>query len=135
MPGMSFHRTRCGVIAGDGEHVRFFLEENRERGVEFLDCFFLRVEVSIFAVHVAVLIVEEEIIELVVLLQVSLKLLRDALRPFQLFHPDQLREALVHRVYGDRGSAKLVALLEGGNGRLMGDAAHQEPIGRLGLSE
>ena len=91
--------------------------------------FFFAGEIAVFAVLVGVFEVDEEEIEVVVFGEVPLELLPDGLRPLDLLHADELGQALVHRIDGQARRAELVALLEQGNVRLMGDAAHEKAVG------
>jgi hypothetical protein len=60
MPGVTFHRARGGVVAGDGEHVGFLAEQDGQRGVELLDVFLLCLEVTVLAGFVGVFEMDEE---------------------------------------------------------------------------
>ena len=86
------------MVAGDGEHVRLFLQQNRQRGVEILNRLLLRRKIAVLAVFVRVFVMDEEEIEVVVFLEVTLELLGDGRRPFDFLHADELRQALVHRI-------------------------------------
>src|ERR1041385_29049 len=101
VPGVAFEDAGGGMVAGDGEHVGLFAQEQRERGVEFGDGVGLGGEVAVFAAHVGVFVVDEEVIVVVVFGEVPLELLGDGLRAFELGHADELGEALVHGINGD----------------------------------
>ena len=128
---MALERAGSGMIAGDGQHVGPLLEQDREGGVEILDGFFLRREIAVFAVHVGVFVMDEEIVVVVVFGEVALELFGDGLRAFDFGHADELRQALVHGIDGEAGGFEPVALLEKGNGGLMGDAAQEESVGGM----
>ncbi len=129
MPGMAFERARSGVVAGDGEDVGTFLEENGEGGVKFFDGLFLGGEIAVFAKHIGVFVVDEEVVVVVVFGEVALELFGDGLRAFDFFHADELGEAFIHRIDGETGGLEEVTILEQGNVRLMGDAAHEKAVG------
>src|SRR5687767_1318847 len=98
MPRVSAERTRSGVVAGNCENVGTFFQDDRKCGIKMLDRFFLSVEASILSMHVGVFVMNEEKIILIVEVQVLFELLLDGLRPFNFFHADKLRQALVHWV-------------------------------------
>ena len=123
------------MIAGHHEHVGLFLQQNRQRGVEILDGFFLRGEVAVFTVFVGVFVVDEKEIEVVVFGEVTLELLSDGRRAFDFFHADELREAFIHRINREARGLELVALLEQRNVRLVRNATHEEPVRRLFLRD
>src|SRR4030095_13847719 len=77
MPRMRLHRAWRGMVARDREHIGFLPQQDRKRRVQILDCFFLGVEVSVLAMHIGVLVMDEEIIVVVVGLEVFLELLSD----------------------------------------------------------
>ena len=118
------------MIARDDQHLGPFLQQHRQRRVEILDGFFLRLEIAVLAVHVGVLEVDEEEVVIVVFRQVTLELFGDGLRAFDLGHAHQLRQSLVHWVNSQAGGLELIAFLKQRNGRLMGDAAQQKAVGR-----
>ena len=135
MPRVALERARRRVVAGDGDDVRFFLEQDRQCLVEVLDCPSLGLEVTVLAVHVGVLVVDEKIFVVVVQLFVFLELLLDRLRALVLGHADELGEALVHRINSEARGAHGVAFGEQRDVRLMCDAAHEEAVGRLQAGE
>lgn len=131
MPGMAFDEAGCGVVTRDGEDVGFFAKENRQGSVNFLDGLAFGVEVAVFAVHVGVFEVYEEIVVVVVFGEVTLELFSDGLRAFELGHADELSETFVHRINGDAAGTQTVTILESRNMRLMRDAAEKKSIGGL----
>ena len=70
-------------------------------GVKIFYRFSLGWKVSVLPVHVAVLVVNEEVIEVVVLGEVTFELFCDRLRPFQLRHAHQLSQSFVHWINSD----------------------------------
>ena len=126
---MAPDRARRGVIAGDGEHVGLFAQQDWQRRVQFLNRLDLRAEVSVLAGFVGVLVVDEEVIVAVELSHIALELFGDVGWPFDLRHPDQLRQAFVHWVDGQGRGPQAVAIREGWNRGLMRDAAQKEAVG------
>ena len=61
------------------EHVRPLAQENRQGRIEVFNRFFLRIEVSVFAMHIRVFVVNEKIIVTIILRQIALELLGDGL--------------------------------------------------------
>ena len=101
VPGVALDGAGRRVVAGDRQHVGLLAQQDRQRGVEFLDRLLLRGEVAVLAIHVGVFEVDEEVVVVVVFGEVALELLGDGLRAFELGHADQLGQALVHRIDGD----------------------------------
>ena len=118
------------MIARDRQDIRPLPQENGQRGVEILDRLSFGVEVAVLAVFVRVLVVDEEVIVVRVFAEVALELLGDGLGSLDPRHAHQLRQALVHRVHRERRGAQAVALLDGGNLRLMRNPPHEEAVGR-----
>src|SRR6185437_13618553 len=109
---MSVHRAWRRVVSRDGEHVRFFAQQNRQGGIEILNGFHLGGEVAVFAGFVGVFVMDEKEIKVVVLSNVTFELLRNRLRPLDFLHADELRKTLVHRIDRQRGGLELIAFLE-----------------------
>ena len=116
--------------------IWLFGEENWQRRIELLDRLDLRIEVSVLAGLVGVLEVDEEEVVVLVLPDISFELLGDGGGALDLDHADELSQALVHGVNRQSCWFQLVALLEGGDVRLMGDATHEKSVrGFLVLQE
>src|SRR4029450_7744757 len=96
MPGMSLHRAGCRMVPRYRQNIGAFPQEDRQGGIECLDRFFLRLEIAILAMHISVLEVCEEKIIAVIFIEITLKLLRDSLRPFELRHPNKLSQPFIH---------------------------------------
>jgi hypothetical protein len=136
VPAVAGEHARRAVVAGGDEDVGLEGHDLRHGGVEFLGPLHLRIEVAVFAGAVGVLEVDEEEVVLVPVLFENLHLLVERLGMAEDVHADELGEALVHRVDGDRGGAEAVDLFVAGNARLAGDAAEGAAVGLfLGLEE
>ena len=60
---MGLQGRRCGVVAGDDEHIRLERRQNRQGGIHFLDDLDLGIEVAVLAATVSVLdVAEHEIV-------------------------------------------------------------------------
>ena len=77
---------------------------------------------------------EEEIV-VVVFGQVTLELLANGLRAFDLRHAHQLGKPFIHRINGQRRGLQLVAIFEQRDVRLMRNAAHEKAVRRILLRE
>src|ERR1043165_4610480 len=102
MPGVAFDQAWGRVIARDSQNIRLLLKENLQSSIKFLDGFAFTVEVAVFAVHIGVFEMDEEIIVVVVLGDIALELCRNGLRTLKFGHADELGETFVHWIYGDR---------------------------------
>ena len=128
MPGVPFEDTGCRVIAGDGKDVRFFSQQNRERGVQFGNSVAFGGEVAVLALHVGVFEMDEKEIVIAVFAKVALKLLSDVLRPFKFAHADKLRETLIHRIHSKAAGAQSISISESRDCGLMRDASKKKAI-------
>ena len=86
------------MIAGDGQHVWLFLQQNRQRGVEIFNRLFLGAEISVLTGLVGVFVMDEEEVKVIVFPELALELLGDGRRSFDFLHADELRQAFVHRI-------------------------------------
>ncbi len=48
------------MVAGDGDDVRFLFQQDRQRGIEIFNRFFLRGEIAVFTVFVGVFVMDEK---------------------------------------------------------------------------
>ncbi len=135
MPRMALDRAGSRVVAGDGYHVGFLLQQDRKRGIEILDRFDLRLEVPVFTVLVGILEVDEEEVVLRVQFQVAPELFGDGLRTLHLGHADELGQTLVHRIDRERRRPKAIPLFKGWNMGLVGDAAEEKGVRRMLLRQ
>ena len=131
MPGVAFNDAGSGVIAGKREHSGLFAQQDGNRGVELFNSLFLGCKVAVLTIHVGVFVMNEKEIVIIVFGEVALELFGDGLRAFQLGHADKLRQAFVHWVNGNAPCSQPIAIMKGGNGRLMSDAAQEETVGRM----
>ena len=104
-----------------------------ERGIGFLDGADFRVEVAVFAGLVRAFDVDKDEVIRRQRIHRRFELGRHVRQTFDLFHADELGKAFVHRINRDGRGLQGVALLERRDGRLMGDAAQQEAIGRFAV--
>ena len=120
------------MVAGDGHHIHFG-QEHTERGIGFLDGFDLPVEIAVLAVHVRAFHVDENEIVRFEGIDGGVEFLLHGRWAFDFLHADELGEAFVHRIDGDRGGLESVTVLKERNFRLVRDAAKQEAIGRFAV--
>src|SRR5690242_8714842 len=110
MPGMSLDDARGGMISSDRENIRFFAQQNWQGGVELLNRLFLRGEVTVFTIHVRVFVMNEEEVVVLVFAEVTLELFGNALRSFELGHPDQLSQSLIHGINSNAARPQAVTV-------------------------
>jgi hypothetical protein len=77
---------------------------------------------------------EEEVVVVPVRLQ-GLELSGDAFALLQELHPCEAGQSLVHRVARDGGCVKLIGLLERGEGGVHPEAAHEDGVRRVLVSQ
>src|SRR6185369_17528700 len=128
---MASNHTRCGVIARNGEHIRFLAEQNGQGRIKLLNRFFLGGKIAVLTIFISVLEMDEEETKVLVLREVTLELFFDRLRPFDFFHADELCETLVHRIDRQRYGLEPVPIFEQRNIRLVSYASHEKTVGRF----
>lgn len=129
MPTVTFHRHRCGVVAGHDEHVGLRGDQGRKAGIGFFDGGDFRGEITIFAGGVGRLDVDENKVVSFERFNGEFKFLGERVRAFNFGHADELGETFVHRINRDAGRFQAVPVLETRNVRLVGDAAEEEAVG------
>src|SRR5213593_1865320 len=102
LPAVAGQNRRSRVIAGDDQDVRPEGADVRDRPVQPLERLDLRVEVSVLARLVGVLVVNEEEVVRVPVLAERRELVVEGGAGLEDVHADELRETAVHRVGRDR---------------------------------
>src|SRR3712207_226729 len=131
MPGVALQLRRRRVVACNGEGVGAEVQQHGYPGVYFLDHGGLPVEVPVLACGVCGLDVDEEEVVVVPVRLQGLEFSGDAFALLQELHPGEAGQSLVHRIARDSGRVELVGLLERGEGGVHPEAAHEDGVRRL----
>src|ERR1039458_7457672 len=132
VPTVSLYRHGRAVVAGDGQHIHFG-QEHAERSVGFFDGLHLLIEIAVLAIHVSPFYVNENEIVSFEGIDSRVELLLHGRYAFDFLHADELGEAFIHRVDGNRRGLESVTVFEKWDLWLVRDAAKQEAISRLAV--
>ena len=135
LPAVPGEDRRCGVVSRHHEHVGRQRLDLRDEGIEAFERGDLRVEVTVFARLVGVLVVHEEEVVALPVLRDRRHLVGEGAAGLDDIHAHDPREAAIHRVRGDRGGTEPEDLGEPRQVREPIEATQQHHVGGRRIGE
>src|SRR3990172_114564 len=119
------------MITRNYQHIRLLLQYSGYDGVHLLNLFYLRIEVSIFASAVRVLVMHEEKIMSSPNLTESFKLVLKVGEALDEGHTHEARQPFIHRVNRQRRCVELEYVLKAWQTRLRRPTPQRDHVGRV----